>query len=83
MKCEEMLAVLNEYVDGELDPSICEFFDEHMKDCNPCQIVVDNIRQTIQLFNAGEPIEMPVACQQRLRDTLRGRWKKAPPSTDH
>ena len=50
MKCEELLALLNEYVDGTVDPAICTEFEKHLAGCNPCQVVVDNIRQTITLF---------------------------------
>jgi anti-sigma factor RsiW len=74
MKCEELLAALNDYVDGDLDPGICDAFQEHLSDCNPCQIVVDNIRKTITLYKAGEPFEMPVEFQQKLCEELRKRW---------
>ncbi len=75
MKCEELLAALNEYVDGDLDPSICGPFQEHLSGCNPCQIVVDNIRQTIKLFKAEERFDLPPALHQRLSRALRERWK--------
>jgi anti-sigma factor RsiW len=48
-------ALLNEYVDGTVDPGICKEFEEHMAGCNPCQVVVDNIRKTITLYKQGKP----------------------------
>lgn len=75
MKCEELLAALNEYVDGDLDPAICDSFEEHLADCNPCQIVIDNIRQTITLFKAGQPMEVPEEFSRRLAQVLKTRWK--------
>ena len=74
MKCEELLAMLNEYVDGTVDPSLCEEFEKHMAGCNPCQVVVDNIRKTITLYKEGEPYELPVEFRQRLHAALRQRW---------
>ena len=59
MKCDELLKTLNQYVDGSIDPSICEQFEEHLEGCNPCQVVVDNIRKTITLYRNGQPYEMP------------------------
>ncbi len=59
MNCDELLKALNEYVDGEVDSAICQEFKEHLEGCNPCQIVVDNIRQTITLYRDGEPYPMP------------------------
>jgi anti-sigma factor RsiW len=79
MKCEEMLAMLNEYVDGTIDPAICEEFEKHMAGCNPCQVVVDNIRQTITLYKNGQPVELPVKFREKLHATLRQQWKTTHP----
>ncbi|MFO1476435.1 MAG: zf-HC2 domain-containing protein [Verrucomicrobiota bacterium] len=76
MKCEELLAMLNEYVDGTVDPGICEQFEKHLAGCNPCQVVVDNIRKTITLYREGEAYELPVEFRRKLHDTLRQRWKE-------
>jgi anti-sigma factor RsiW len=76
MKCEELLNLLNEYVDGTVDPAICDEFEKHMAGCDPCQVVVDNIRKTITLYKYGEPCELPLAFQDRLRAALRERWKE-------
>ncbi len=75
MKCEEMLALLNEYVDGEIDPGICAEFEKHLAGCNPCQIVVDNIRKTVTLYKAGQPYELPAEFRDRLHALLRQRFK--------
>ena len=74
MKCAELLAALNEYVDGTVDPAICEEFETHMAGCNPCRVVVDNIRETITLYKAGEPFDLPVRFRPRLHAVLRRRW---------
>jgi hypothetical protein len=74
MKCAELLAALNEYVDGTVDPAICEEFEKHMAGCNPCQVVVDNIRKTITLYKEGKPYELPTHFHERLHSALRQRW---------
>jgi anti-sigma factor RsiW len=79
MKCEELLKLLNEYVDGTVDPGICEEFEKHMAGCNPCQVVVDNIRKTITLYKDGRPYELPSRFRQRLHSTLRERWHETHP----
>ncbi len=76
MKCEELLAMLNEYVDGAVDPAICQEFEKHMAGCNPCQVVVDNIRKTITLYKAGQTYALPVKFRDRLHDALREKWKE-------
>ena len=76
MKCDELLAQLNEYVDGTVDPAICEAFEQHLAGCNPCQVVVDNIRQTITLYREGQPYELPLQFREWLHRTLRQRWQE-------
>ncbi len=75
MKCEELLAALNEYVDGTLEPGFCDEFREHIEGCNPCQVVIDNIRGTIRLYKAGEPYELPPEFHRRLCQKLKERWQ--------
>ena len=76
MKCEELLMLLNEYVDGTVEPGVCEQFEKHMAGCNPCRIVVDNIRKTITLYKGGRPHCLPIAFEQKLHAALRQRWKE-------
>ncbi len=78
MKCDELLKALNEYVDGTLEPGVCEMFQAHLKDCNPCRIVVDNVRKTIQLYKGDTPCELPPELKSRLHSSLKARWKQRP-----
>ena len=80
MKCEELLAMLNEYVDGTVDPAVCVEFEQHMAGCNPCQVVVDNIRQTITLYRGGQPYAMPVQIREQLHEVLRKKWLEKHPA---
>jgi hypothetical protein len=76
MTCEELLKALNEYVDGAELTEICEEFSQHLAGCNPCQVVVDNIRQTISLYRAGQSYEIPLSFEERLQQTLKSRWEE-------
>lgn len=76
MNCDEMLKALNEYVDGNIAPGICDEFKEHLKGCNPCQIVVDNIRKTITLYKNGQPYELPAEFRDRLHKRLQDCWRE-------
>ena len=75
MTCDELLRAMNEYVDGRVDPAVCSSFEQHLAGCNPCQVVVDNIRQTIALYRAGEPYPLPAAFRDALHRSLREKWK--------
>ena len=76
MTCEELLQALNEYVDGTLNLAVCEKFAAHLAGCNPCQVVIDNIRQTIALYRAGEPYPLPDEFDRHLKQTLRERFRE-------
>jgi hypothetical protein len=76
MTCEELLKALNEYVDGAQLTEICKEFSQHLAGCNPCQVVVDNIRQTISLYRDGQPYEMPKNFEQRLQQSLKSKWEE-------
>jgi predicted anti-sigma-YlaC factor YlaD len=74
MRCEELLSALNEYVDGETQSALCRALREHLADCNPCRIVIDNIRQTITLYRNSEVVCLPAGLHERLSAILRQRW---------
>ena len=76
MNCEELLAMLNDYVDGDIDPGVCDDLKRHLDGCNPCQVVVDNIRQTITLYKAGEVYPMPDEFRACLHQTLKQKWRE-------
>lgn len=82
MNCEQLMEALNEYIDGRQIEGICEEFSGLLTQCNPCQVVVDNIRQTITLYQAGEPFSMPAAFEQRLNQALRAKWEEKFGPTD-
>jgi hypothetical protein len=80
MKCEELLATLSEYVDGAIEPSLCLEFERHLAGCNPCRVIVDNVRGTIALYRGGTTYELPPEFHERLHAVLRAQWKTGPPA---
>ncbi len=82
MTCEELLEALNAVIDDQSALALYHEFADHLAGCNPCHLVIDNIRKTIQLYKAGEPYEMPEGFQDRFRNALRAKWKaKFPTAT--
>lgn len=48
--CREYFALLSEYLDSELDETLCGQFDSHMSDCPPCQEFLESLRRTVGLL---------------------------------
>ena len=76
MKCEDLLKMLNDYVDGDIDPSICEEFQRHLEGCDPCKVVVDTVRKTITLYRDAEVYEIPLDFRNRLHALIREKWEE-------
>jgi len=74
MKCEDLLRMLNDYVDGDIDPATCEEFEGHLEGCNPCRVVVDSIRKTIRLYKDEGVVEIPITFRRQLHRALREKW---------
>jgi len=55
--CEKLLGSLSEYIDGELDPELCQEIEKHLAGCEDCRVVLNTTKRTIDLVHA--PIEKP------------------------
>ena len=71
MECKEMLEKLSEYIDGDLDPKLCEDLEKNMSDCNPCLIFVNTLKKTISLFKYASSEPLPKEVHLRLHDYLK------------
>ena len=76
MNCEQILAMISDYVDGDIAPGFCAQLQKHVGGCGQCHVVVDNIRKTIRLYKEGQVYELPLQFQRRLHQTLREKWKQ-------
>lgn len=47
-KCKEMFAQLSNYLDDQLDDSMCEELQKHIGGCEPCKIFLASLEATIQ-----------------------------------
>jgi anti-sigma factor RsiW len=71
MKCQDILKELSEYVDGELDPRLCEELERHMEDCHPCLVFVNTLKKTISLYKYASSEALPKEVHLRLHDFLK------------
>ncbi len=47
-RCKEMFAELSNYLDDELDDSLCAELEKHMEGCQPCQAFLCTLERSIQ-----------------------------------
>jgi anti-sigma factor (TIGR02949 family) len=66
-ECHILLGELSEYIDGELDDTLCKEIEKHMAECDRCRIVIDSLTKTVSLYRtAGEQVTVPDDVRQRL-----------------
>ena len=47
-RCKAMFAELSEYLDDQLDDSLCEELERHMEGCGPCQAFVATLEAAVE-----------------------------------
>ncbi len=72
LSCREILDRLSEYIDAELDPSLCDEIESHMQGCNPCVAFMNTLRKTVVLYKyCGEQPAIPEKVHIDLHRYLR------------
>lgn len=71
MNCQEILEKLSDYIDGELDPRLCQDLEKHMADCHPCLIFVNTFKKTLTLYKFACCEPLPKEVHLRLHDYLK------------
>lgn len=69
--CRDLLANLSDYVDGELDEALCKAIEAHMAGCENCQIVVNTLAKTVELYQTAPAPELPAEIKGRLYKSLK------------
>jgi len=65
--CRNLLGSLSEYVDGELEETLCAEIERHLTDCENCRIVVDSLHKTVSLYQTvAEQTSVPDGVRERL-----------------
>jgi anti-sigma factor (TIGR02949 family) len=68
--CRELLDHVSDYIDGELEASICAELEAHLAACPNCRIMVDTVRKTIMLYHTRATTDLPSDVQDRLYKVL-------------
>ena len=69
--CHHLLVSLSDYVDGELDDSLCQEIEAHMAGCDNCRVVVDTLRMTVDLYRETSAPDLPDDVRLRLYKSLK------------
>jgi len=68
--CQELFGQLSDYVDGELEETLCAELEAHLAGCPNCRVMVDTVRKTITLYGRQATTKLPADVESRLFDAL-------------
>jgi len=74
-RCKAIFAELSDYLDEQLDDSLCEDLERHMNGCGPCQAFVATLEATIEHCRRSAR-DCPPPEAARLREELRQKYQQ-------
>ena len=71
MNCKSVIRRISSYIDGDLEATVTEEVEVHLKQCKECTILVQQTKLTIHLYRNSDLVDFPQEVQVRLHETLR------------
>lgn len=75
-RCKAMFAELSNYLDEELDDSLCEELERHMEGCGPCQAFLATLQATIDQCRASRSECPPPQRSGKLRKVILQEYRR-------
>jgi anti-sigma factor RsiW len=73
LNCKHVLREVSEYLDGELTQEFQNELERHLKGCEHCRTMLDQVRMTIDIFCDKQKIELPKDMSERLHRAVKRR----------
>jgi anti-sigma factor RsiW len=80
LTCAQVTELIRDYLQGELPPDITASFEAHLRRCTDCVAFLKTYRQTVQAVQSLRYEDIPQEMQIRVRQFLRSKLRKLPPS---
>lgn len=74
--CRDSIAMMLEYLDGQLTPELREKLEAHFSDCSPCEEFLASYKATPSICRKALANKLPESVAQKLTDFLRVELKK-------
>ena len=75
IECREILSRISEYIDGDMEPGLCDEIRRHLEDCRDCDNFIDSVKKTVELYKRDHK-PMPPAARSNLHKILEEQCKK-------
>jgi anti-sigma factor RsiW len=74
--CQEVVELVNDYLEGALPPDETELFEQHLTFCQGCESYVEQLRATVATVGRIGEEDLAPDTRQRLLDAFRG-WRRS------
>ena len=75
-RCKAMFAELSNYLDEQLDDSLCEELEKHLDGCEPCKAFLASLESTIQSCRNSPPYSLDSRKAAKLRKQVLENYRK-------
>ncbi|HET9186563.1 MAG TPA: anti-sigma factor [Acidothermaceae bacterium] len=82
LACIQVVELVTAYLEGDLDPHTRHRLDEHLAVCPPCQVYLEQMRQTIDEVGSVPVENLPEETRADLLDAFRAFHSTDNPSSD-
>jgi RNA polymerase sigma-70 factor (ECF subfamily) len=79
-KCKTMFAELSDYLDEQLDDSMCAELEKHMDGCEPCKAFLSTLESTILALRQGAKESPNPMKARKLREYILASYEKVLPN---
>ncbi len=76
-QCKEMFAALSDYLDGVLDPGMCEKLESHVAGCAPCEAFLRNLKSAIEQVRKYQSGPLDPKTAAEIRNSLLSAYQQA------
>jgi len=70
-RCKRLFALLSDYVDQQIDPSLCADVEGHLGDCSPCKAYLASLEETVRRCQRHCTEELKAKVRAQVRNLIR------------
>jgi Putative zinc-finger len=76
VNCEGVYRRVSSYVDGDLEATLVQDFELHLKKCGKCTALLKQTELTVRLYRDSDLVDFPAEVKTRLHETLRKKMQR-------
>jgi RNA polymerase sigma-70 factor (ECF subfamily) len=76
-RCKELFAALSDYLDGALDPTLCDELESHLAGCRPCEAFLASLEHTVDQLRRHRTDRLNQDVRDQTRRALLAEYRRA------